>query len=129
MCISYEIRVRGLVDQPYRFGLALRRQNLGLLDPFGFLDLRPSRSTASAKSKAATFSFSALTTLFMVSWTSLGGSISFNSVRTISIPQCLVSLASVSSSAVLILSRSLLADFSVSVPMILRRVVRARLTI
>jgi hypothetical protein len=40
---------------------------------------------------AATFSFSALTTLFIVSWTSGGGSISFSSVLTISIPQCVVS--------------------------------------
>ena len=63
------------------------------------------------------FSFSALTTLFIVSWTSLGGSISFNSVLTIATPNS-VSLLNVESRAPLILSRSLFADFSVSVPMI-----------
>jgi hypothetical protein len=44
-------------------------------------------------------------------------------------PQLTVSRLRVSSSELLILSRSLLADLSVRVPMMLRRVVRARLTI
>ena len=48
-------------------------------------------SVAVAKSMAATFSFSALTTLFMVSCTSSGGSISLSSVRRISMPQLAVS--------------------------------------
>ena len=86
-------------------------------------------SVAVAKSTAAIFSFSALTTLFMVSCTSLGGSISFSSVRTISMPQWRVSSRRVCCSSLLILPRSLLADFRVMVPMMLRRVVRARLTI
>ena len=47
----------------------------------------PIVSVAVAKSTAATFSFSALTTLFIVSCTSCGGSISFSSARTISRPQ------------------------------------------
>ena len=44
-------------------------------------------------------------------------------------PQLAVSTLSVARSSVLILPRSLLADLSVSVPMMLRSVVRARLTI
>ena len=44
---------------------------------------------------AAIFSFSALTTLFMVSCTSSGGSISLSSVRRISMPQLAVSILSV----------------------------------
>ena len=86
-------------------------------------------SVAVAKSMAAIFSFSALTTLFIVSWTSLGGSISLSSVRTISMPQLAVSFFSVFCSSSLILPRSLLADFRVRVPMMFRSVVRARLTI
>ena len=86
-------------------------------------------SVAVAKSTAATFSFSAFTTLFIVSCTSLGGSISFSSVLTISIPQCMVSSRIVLCSSLLILPRSLFADLRVSVPMMLRKVVLARLTI
>ena len=85
-------------------------------------------STAVAKSIAATFSFSALTTLFMVSCTSCGGSISLSSVRRISMPQFAVSVLSAVRSSSLILPRSELADLSESVPMMLRSVVRARLT-
>ena len=48
-------------------------------------------SAAVAKSKAACFSFSALMTMFMASWTSSGGRTSFSSTRTIPIPQFLVS--------------------------------------
>ncbi len=44
-------------------------------------------------------------------------------------PQLAVSTRSVERSSSLILPRSLLADLSVSVPMMLRSVVRARLTI
>ncbi len=44
-------------------------------------------------------------------------------------PQLAVSTTSVLRSSSLILPRSLLADFSDSVPMMLRSVVRARLTI
>lgn len=33
LCVSNEVRARGLVDKPGRPGLALRRQDLGLLDP------------------------------------------------------------------------------------------------
>ena len=86
-------------------------------------------SVAVAKSMAAIFSFSALTTLFIVSCTSFGGSISLSSVRTISMPQLAVSLRSVVRSSSLMRPRSLLADFRVRVPMMLRSVVRARLTI
>jgi len=86
-------------------------------------------SVAVAKSTAAIFSFSAFTTLFIVSCTSFGGSISFSSVRTISIPQCCVSMQRVLWSSSLILPRSLLADLRVSVPMMFLSVVRARFTI
>jgi hypothetical protein len=41
LCVSYEVQVRRLVDEPDGFGLALRRQNPGLLDPLGLLDFRP----------------------------------------------------------------------------------------
>jgi hypothetical protein len=68
-------------------------------------------SVAVAKSMAAIFSCSALTTLFMVSWTSIGGS---------------VSLSRAVRSSELKREGSLLALFRVMVPMMLRRVVRAR---
>jgi hypothetical protein len=64
----------------------------------------------------------------MVSWTSCGGSISLSSVRRISMPQLAVSTSSAVRSSSLILPRSELADLSESVPMMLRSVVRARLT-
>ncbi len=86
-------------------------------------------SVAVAKSIAAIFSFSALTTLFIVSWTSAGGSISLSSVRRISRPQLAVSVRSVVRSSSLMRPRSLLADLRLSVPMMLRSVVRASWTI
>lgn len=48
-------------------------------------------SSALARSCADILSFSAFTTLFIASCTSAGGSISFSSVLTMSIPQCFVS--------------------------------------
>jgi hypothetical protein len=48
-------------------------------------------SVSVAKSIAAAFSFSAFTTWFIVARMSSGGSISFSSVLTISMPQCAVS--------------------------------------
>ncbi len=78
---------------------------------------------------AAIFSFSALTTLSMVFCTSAGGSISFSSVRRISMPQSAVPVRSVERSSSLMRPRSLFADFTLRVPMTLRSAVRASCTI
>jgi len=70
-----------VVDQAYRLGLALCLKYARLFDALCLLYIRAflavgRRLCGGRKSTAAIFSFSALTTLFIVSCTSLGGSIS-----------------------------------------------------
>jgi hypothetical protein len=149
--VADEILLRRLVDQLDGQRLALGLEDPGLLDALGLLDLGPALAVgrgfgggrevdgrdlrppwmAEVRKTQERFSasFSALTTLFMVSCTSGGGSISLSSARAISMPQCVDSLCRVLRSSVLMRSRSLLALLSVSVPTMLRSVVRVRLTI